>query len=87
MSSLLESRVASQASSVNDVTSGAVARASDPASLPASEVAAVASGTTYQGGRRRKRSAKRRGRRQSQRRSRSRRQSRSRSYRRPLFML
>lgn len=81
MSSLLESQVAAQASPAGgDVTSGAVARMADPAALPPSEIASVASGTTLKGGRRRqRRSSKRLKGRKSQR--------RRRSLRRPRFLL
>ena len=89
MSSLLESKIAAGASEVNAITSGAAARESDPATLPASELSAVASGTTYTGGKRR-RSSKRRGskaKKGSKARKSNRRRRSSRSYRRPLFML
>lgn len=82
MSSLLESPIAAQASSVTgSVTSGAVARmANDTATLSQSEV------STIQGGRhRQRRSSKRRGSKKVRRRSQSSR--RRRSLRRPLFLL
>jgi hypothetical protein len=80
MSSLLESKIAAQASPADgDVTSGAVARmAADPAALPQSEVSAI------QGGRRRqRRSSKRR----SVKGRKSRSSRRRRSLRRPRFLL
>jgi len=89
MSSLLESKIAAQASDVTDITSGAVARESDPATLPQDELSRVASGTKIAGGKRR-RSSKRRGskaKKGSKARKSNRRRRSSRSYRRPLFML
>lgn len=79
MSSLLESKIAAQASPADgDVTSGAVARMADPAALPQSEVSAI------QGGRRRqRRSSKRR----SVKGRKSRSSRRRRSLRRPRFLL
>jgi hypothetical protein len=94
MSSLLESPVAAQASAVGgENTSGALARANDPATMSQSEVSAVASGTTFSGGRRRsskksKSKAKKSKAKKSSKRRRSSRSSRSsRSYRRPMFLL
>jgi hypothetical protein len=80
MSSLLESPIAAQASSVTGgVTSGAVARmANDAATLPQSEV------STIQGGRRRqRRSSKRR----SSTKGRKSQRRRSKRLRRPFFLL
>ena len=76
MSSLLDSKVAEQASSVGGIeTSGAIARASD---IAVSETQKIA------GGRRRRRSSKKA--KKSKARKSSKRRS-SRSYRRPRFIL
>jgi hypothetical protein len=85
MSSLLDSKVAEQASLVGGIeTSGASARVSDPAVLTPSEVNAVSETSKISGGRRRRRSSKKA--KKSKARKSSKRRS-SRSYRRPRFIL
>ena len=85
MSSLIESRVAAGASSVNDLTTaGQTARASDPAVYSAGDLQAAASGTKYSGGRRRRSSKKASSKRNLVKKSSSRR-SRRRSSKKSLF--
>lgn len=85
MSSLLDSKVAEQASSVGGIeTSGATARASDLAVLSPSEINAVSETPKIAGGRRRRRSSKK-AKKSKARKSNKRRSTRS--YRRPRFIL
>jgi hypothetical protein len=88
MSSLLDSKVAAQASNVEgSVTSGAIARVHDPTAMSPAEVITVSNGPKYSGGRRKRRTSQKAKKSKARKSKKSRRSSRARRYRRPLFLL